>query len=177
MIEEDILEFLVQGLPEPLEHEVDIVIGIPVLVASVCMLAYQRSASSEPGIIRVHPNYYDPETASGLALIGHELYHQWQFEEIPELLDLYVVEEARVAANNLPPYANKYEWPAYAYEVDIYRAALAKGYPPGKHRPLLIDDGVFPGLHINGIEHFSIYLGVATFVLNFLGLIVKNRKA
>mgnify|MGYP001566536987 CR=1 FL=1 len=132
------------GLLPRVDSPVNIHMGMPALRARALCTPYalQRAASSQPGEIILHPSFYEPGTAAGISLLGHEMWHQWQFQQTPDLLDHYAKEESQVKAQGLPPYANKYEGDAYQFEAEVYRAAIAAGYPPGNHVPLLIDVGL-----------------------------------
>ena len=137
--------FLDRFLP-PLENDVMVRTGIPAFMyaqegCAICaMAAYLRAASSTPGQIILREDLADMDTAGGRALLGHERLHQSQYALIDNLDYLYAREQRRVRGN--PPYLNAYEWPAYEVEANIYRAAIAEGFPPGRHMPLLIQDGL-----------------------------------
>lgn len=140
---EDVLDFIDSILPGPLPEGINISVGMPAMVSSHCTpMALRRAASSRPGQIVIHRDFFETDTAAGIALIAHEVYHQIQFARNPDLLDFYAEEEARVEALGLPPYENVFEKPAYLFEAQVYREALAQGFPKGTHLPLLIEEGL-----------------------------------
>lgn len=99
--------------------------------------AYRRVGSSVPGEITIDPDFFALQTASGAALLAHEMYHQLQLQQDRNILSLYEVEDQRVQQDNLPPWANTFEYPAYLFEAVYYEIALRNGLPPGDHLPLL----------------------------------------
>lgn len=82
------------------------------------------------GLIRIHPYYYAPETATGLALAGHELCHQTQWRTVPNFLAAYTAEEERTAGQ--PPWSNRFEAECYATEQRIATLLRQRGYPSGQ---------------------------------------------
>ena len=89
--------------------------------------------------IWISPDYADFNTASGLALLAHEIIHVRQNESIPN----FDIEYDRVARRTPAdkPWENQYEMEAYCEEARIYRELLAQGYPKGKFEPLAISAG------------------------------------
>jgi len=81
------------------------------------------------GLIRIHPYYYAPETATGLALAGHELCHQTQWRTVPNFLAAYTAEEERRIAAGQPPWSNRFEAECYAAEERIAALLRQRGYP------------------------------------------------
>lgn len=135
----DALIFLDRFVPTP-SQDVVVRFGRPAYARLGCrMVAYIRAGSSSPGEIVLKEEMADLETAGGLALLAHEVTHQCQYSIIPDLDHLYELEEKRVKGQ--PPYQNGFERPAYEKEAEVYWAAIAQGYPPGLHVPLLIQDG------------------------------------
>lgn len=145
MITEEVSHWLGARLPAPVE-DILVEFGTPVYRAMHAMCApgaYKRAATSYPGHVVISRDLAsDMNTASGIALLAHELYHQWQYQTTPDLLDRYGQEQAWVEEMGLPPWINRYERRAYDFEARIYREALADGYPPGQHVPLLVTEGL-----------------------------------
>lgn len=104
--------------------------------------ALQQVGSSLPNLIIISPEAFEPGTASGIALLAHEYFHQAQFQTIPDFMSLYQTEAARVEREGLKPYENIFEWPAYELEAQVYVEALAQGYPAGSWKPLLVQEGI-----------------------------------
>lgn len=86
-------------------------------------------SSPWPGLIIIHPGYYNPRTATGLALIAHELCHQVQQRTIPDFSTLYSREENRRIMAGQEPRENAFERPCYEAEARIRQALMAKGMP------------------------------------------------
>lgn len=96
-------------------------------------------AASLPGLTVIARRAWEPGTASLFALARHEDVHQGQFDHEPNFSALYEVWERRREKMGLPPYANPWEFHAYAAEVEAYLYAIRElGLPPGRRRPLLL---------------------------------------
>lgn len=151
-----LLDQLQDYLPSPVDLSlIDLTVGIPVhrfstfcLVCSfvpelpsndayVVAAEYRRVGASVPGNITIHPDFFDLNTASGVALIAHEMYHQWQLQYDQSIFDDYQYEEQRRLSQGLPPWANRFEYPAYVFEAVFYELARRSGLPSGDHQPLL----------------------------------------
>lgn len=140
-------EFIGPYLPglDIVNQDINVSAGMPAWVHESARAAeghLVRAASALPGRITLLPSRYNLRTASGIALLAHELEHQRQFQRDPHAMDRYAIEQARVEANGLAPWENAYEKPAYRLEARVYREALTAGYPPGDHQPLLISRGL-----------------------------------
>ena len=83
----------------------------------------------ERGLILIAREFFNPDTAEGLALIGHELVHQQQFEEMPDFLARYQDAEASRLAEQLPFWQNVFELPAYQRQAEMEQEFQARGYP------------------------------------------------
>lgn len=168
---------------DDLNPDQDILIrsGRPAVVMaedSCTPMALQRAASARPGVITVHPSLFDLTTASGLSLLAHELEHQRQFQQDPRSLHDYAREQRRIEQQNLPPWENKYERPAYEVEADVYEQAMAAGYPPGKHRPLLLSEAAAEGDFGQLSDYQKVLLGftTASFLVGMGRLIMRAGR-
>ena len=84
--------------------------------------------------VYLEKHYANFTTASGLALLAHELKHVEQFEADPKFAQRY-----DAAARNTPvsqPWTNPYEEIAYQEERRIYCQLVAQGVPKGRWTPL-----------------------------------------
>jgi hypothetical protein len=149
-LQDTLQPFLPAGIPwESVElrvgriRTVDAMIPSAVIPRSVISVT-QRDADrglltvgqSFDGVVVLDRRYAKMDTASGVALLGHELVHQEQYETIDNFAFLYDVE-----ARNTPdddPFANRYELPAYRAERAIYCSLVAQGWRPGSWVPLSV---------------------------------------
>ncbi|MDP2665160.1 MAG: DUF4157 domain-containing protein [bacterium] len=88
----------------------------------------------------INPKYAFFETASGMALIGHELFHQSQRASIPGFDQKY--EQAAMNTPMSRPWENPFELPAYQVEAEIYNDLVSQGYPAGDWVPLGVEVGL-----------------------------------
>lgn len=88
----------------------------------------------------INPKYAFFDTASGLALVGHELYHQAQRASIPGFDQKY--EQAAINTPMSRPWENPFELPAYQVECKIYHDLISQGYPSGGWVPLGVEVGL-----------------------------------
>jgi hypothetical protein len=87
-------------------------------------------SNPEPGVIVLHPEYYDPTTASGQALRAHELYHIGQRQLDPDFAQKFASAAEVTERRGLPPWENPYEKPAYEFEKAVKKHLMeAKGMP------------------------------------------------
>lgn len=164
-------------------HDIDVRAGMPAFTHPRSRPArghLVKAASALPGVITIAPQRYNLSTASGIALLAHELVHQEQFQNDPGSLDAYDAEERRVKAAGLPPWANRFEKPAYETEARVYYAALDAGYPPGDHVPLLVSEGMAelgPGEQPNlGFDLFFITVSLVGLSLSILATTQRARQ-
>jgi len=90
--------------------------------------------------IWISPEFAKFDTASGLALLAHELVHVLQDERDPDFARKYDAEARRTPEDR--PWENVYEAEAYATECVVYRQLVAEGYPAGSWKPLAVDMGL-----------------------------------
>lgn len=84
--------------------------------------------------IYLDKHYADLKTAAGLSLLAHEWVHVEQSWQIPNFDALYEAEMANT--DPARPWENRYEYPAYRREQQVYCQLVAMGVPPGKWLPL-----------------------------------------
>lgn len=89
------------------------------LPCAIAVGELETAAVSQPGVVYLSPKYAQDGTRGFLALMTHELVHQQQYRTIPGFLSLYQAEQSRVEAGGLPPWANRYEAPAYQLQWQI----------------------------------------------------------
>lgn len=82
-----------------------------------------------PDLVAVHPKYFAPGTASGGALLAHEFFHVWQYEVVPNFIEQYAEEAARIEHEGKAPWDNGFERPAYQFERDVRQYLLSLGLP------------------------------------------------
>jgi hypothetical protein len=109
---------------------------IPVLSRMSAEDSLQTIGLSEKGVIILDPGHADLSTAAGLALLAHEAVHQDQYENITDFDTVYELEDRHVPADR--PYENKYEYPAYMKERQVYCDLVKQGYPRGNWVPLMV---------------------------------------
>ena len=94
-----------------------------------------------PGVIVIHPRFFNLKTAAGLALIGHEACHAKQWRTIPGFLEKYQREEARRIRMGQGIEGNRYEAECYALERairrDLQRILARLSYPVGQMEPFI----------------------------------------
>lgn len=123
-------------IPDDILNSTQVELRVPERVCVECAQAYSPGAmvkvGSNPrqGLIVLHPSHYRPGTATGEALRGHELYHEWQRRNVPDFDRAFAQEAARIESQRLPPWANAYERPAYEFEATVKEMLLAQGYRP-----------------------------------------------
>ncbi len=134
-------EVLERFLPPGTPWDVEIVRGVPArgpsTFAALPMAGgLTRIGSARDGVITIHPEFWAPETAAGIALWAHEFYHQHQIAHVPNFWDRYEAEEITVERLGLDPWDNPFEEPAYQLEAEVYRALVADGWDPGGWVPV-----------------------------------------
>ncbi len=77
------------------------------------------------------------DDAASIALLGHETYHQWQFDNVPDFRRQYEDEADRTPEDR--PWDNRFELPAYQAERAIYCDLVARGVPRGPWVPLGVE--------------------------------------
>lgn len=90
------------------------------------------------GVVILHPEFSDLDTAAGLALLGHEMTHQRQIQNIPGFAMKYSAENRRTDRNR--PWENSFELEAYMKERDVFCALTQRGFPPGDWVPLGVQE-------------------------------------
>lgn len=132
------LDFLDDLLPD-IPFDVEIIIGdVPEVEVEISCHALVKAATALPGRIIIDRQFYEPGTASFLALVGHELWHEHQYATIPNFIQVYTEAERERRESNLGIMANVYEAEAYHVELEVFQAALQEGYPEGSYTPLLV---------------------------------------
>ena len=111
-------------------------------VMAVSAVGAERSlrpiGRSTDGIVILHPNYADLNTAAGLALLGHEREHQDQYKAIPHFQSEY--NRANRGVDPDRPWENPFELEAYMKERDIFCGLVARGVPAGSWVPLGVEE-------------------------------------
>ena len=116
-------------------EEADLRVRVPERLARIIKCASASSGLVKVGSnpraneIHIHPEYYKPDTATGLALIAHELFHVGQRRVIPNFEEVFTIEAIRVERLGLMPWANGFEAPAYQFEQDVRARLIAQGLP------------------------------------------------
>jgi len=82
-------------------------------------------------LVVVRPEYLDTESASGLALVAHELVHNWQRLAVPNFSERYAFTAEAISNRGLPPWENPYEAQAYTLERELRDILLGNGWPEG----------------------------------------------
>jgi len=133
------LEPLAQGARADVPHAL-----VPRSVMAVTLKALARALKTVGMAIGreiwLAPEYAKFDTASGLALLAHELVHVAQDEKDPDFANKYDI----VARQTPPdrPWENPYEMEAYCVEASVWRTLVAEGYPSGNWKPLGIEMGL-----------------------------------
>ncbi|MFH1141269.1 MAG: hypothetical protein V1724_06350 [Chloroflexota bacterium] len=134
MLPQDIRDALRGLYPDSVLDNTQLEVTVPRLTGFMVftLIAPQKwlaiGSAPSPGLIRIHPSYYAPKTATGLALIGHELCHQVQWQTVPNFLAAYTAEEERNIAGH-PPWSNRFEAECYASEQRAATLLRQRGYP------------------------------------------------
>ena len=88
-------------------------------------------------LVILDPAARDLDDAASIALLGHESYHQWQFDNIPDFRRQYEDAAARTPEDR--PWENPFERPAYQAERAIFCDLVGRGVPAGPWIPLGVE--------------------------------------
>lgn len=150
MVPEPLRSDLARFVPPTIRwNDIEIVIGLPrglsahlpaaMVKRNVAYVTEARGAMETIGATMDHtvflnPDYADFDTASGRALLVHELWHVHQNETVPNFEAIYAAEARKTPSDR--PWENIFERDAYEVEKDAYCAMVNEGWPPGRWTPL-----------------------------------------
>lgn len=137
----EVVDILSQFLPRQIVSRTDIDITVPHRMYACCteaVVVHRPSvlvrAGTNPGVdeIIIHPEFFDTKTASGLALIAHEMWHNKQRYDIPDFDAVFAHWAIETERRGLPPWKNPLEVEAYDFEERVRQQLLEQGFPPGR---------------------------------------------
>ncbi len=96
--------------------------------------ALKAIGRSLAGVVFLHPDFGNLDTAAGIALLGHEMVHQNQYVDVPNFEQVYGVENRNTPPDM--PWLNRFEEAAYMKEREIYCQLVSEGVPKGNWMPL-----------------------------------------
>jgi len=132
------LEPLAQGISANIPHAT-----VARSVVAVTLKGLARTLKTVGMAIGNHvwiaPEFAKWDTASGLALLAHELVHVLQDQEDPNFARKYDAEARKTPPDK--PWLNHYELASYCQEAAVYKKLVAQGMKPGSWKPLAIEVG------------------------------------